>query len=101
MGKTFQTLWHKIIPYPIGTRVQTISKEAIYPVGFSDQSPPLGSEGVVNRYVEQSWKMHMIDVGCYPSEILFETMYVVIFDIHTGRKYPLTFAIRGQEIEAI
>jgi hypothetical protein len=101
MEETSKALWHKIIPYPIGTRVRTVSQEAITPIGFNAQNPPLDSEGVIERYVEKSWKIHMIDVGCYPSEILTETMYVVTFDIHTGRKYPLTFAIRGQEIEAI
>jgi len=98
--KQYKELWHRILCYPLGARVRTIRQDALVPTGFMDQSPPLGSEGVIERYVEKSWKIHMVEVGCYPPEVLKETMYVVHFELAT-RLRSVSFAIRGQEIEVI
>jgi len=93
MAKTSQALWHKIIPFPIGTKVRKIRNEAVLPQGRSE--PPLLTEGVVIEYVDDSWKHSMISAGCYPEEILKETMYHVRFEKGGG------YAIRGQELEAV
>lgn len=96
MAKTSKAFWHKVIPFPVGTEIQTISQDAYTPTGFSAQSPPLGSKGTIERYVDKRWKIEMVDVGCYPPEILTETMYCVRFP-HLG----ISYAMRGEEIEAI
>lgn len=60
------------------------------------RSTPLGSLGTVIDYVDEYWKKHMINRGCYSSEILKERMYEVRIDATEG-----TTAFRSEELEVI
>ena len=96
MDEQFADIWHRIIPIPIGTKVRKIKNEAILSGGARGRSePPLLTEGEVIEYVDSDWKHSMINAGCYPPEILGETMYHVRFRIGGG------YAIRGRELEVI
>jgi len=91
--KNIKTIWTRILPYPMGTRVKYMRAQCH--CENCSVRPWLGKEGTIASYVKESDKKALKKI-CYPDLCIHEVVYQVRFD-DKNHSFPL----RHFELEVI
>ena len=91
-------VWHRICPFPIGTRVKVI-KDNIRIAREGRSGEFIGRVGQIICYVDEGWKDNLIAHRCYPSSIKKETLYEVKFEMNDP--VASSYAFRYSELEVV